>query len=472
MRKHRTNSLIAWVILLNLSLAATAAVSLRNRSSVANLPSFYAHVRSPHDICNSANGTGISHAGYIGLEGDDEAAPKRSFFWYFEAQEDSENAPVILTIGGGPGTTGMVNTLATQSHCMVTANGTIPNPNAWTERFNLLALDHPIGVGFSYGTMVNNSRSAAIDVYDFLQKFYFLYPKLAKNRFIINAGSYGGTYAPHIATVIHEQNKALALGKGRRGSVHINLDSLMITNPMSDALSHFRWTLYQSCHNTDLYNSTTCMELYTLLPACLERIQFAYQNSTVENRVAAFTLCSKLRDGDKHGTMMEDVSKKCDGSVEGCFPYFGWLSEFMNSEKTKRELGVPADVEFQAISDAVWNEFANMGDHIQQPYLLYGPLLRDGIRILHYIGAKDANCAPQGIFSFLKLLPSPYQDRFLNAPDVPWPSAGEATVRVVGEGAGDMTYILIDDAGHFVTHDQPALSKKIIEHWIDNRSYA
>lgn len=38
----------------------------------------------------------------------------------------------------------------------------------------------PIGVGYSYGTQVNNSRDAAFDVYDFLQKFYKLYPHLAK----------------------------------------------------------------------------------------------------------------------------------------------------------------------------------------------------------------------------------------------------------------------------------------------------
>lgn len=38
----------------------------------------------------------------------------------------------------------------------------------------------PIGVGLSYGTMVNNSVDAAHDVYDFLQKFYRAYPHLAK----------------------------------------------------------------------------------------------------------------------------------------------------------------------------------------------------------------------------------------------------------------------------------------------------
>jgi hypothetical protein len=85
------------------------------------------------------------------------------------------------------------------------------------------------------------------------------------------------------------------------------------------------------------------------------------------------------------------------------------------------------------------------------------------------VGAQDANCAWPGVISFvrgfagcipvplthaiynqLKLLQSPFQDEFLRAPDVPWPTAEDATVRVVGEGAGNMTYILIAEAGHFV----------------------
>lgn len=50
---------------------------------------------------------------------------------------------------------------------------------------------------------------------------------------MITSGSYGGTYVPHIATVIHEQNQALASGKGQPGAVHINLESLIISNPFS-----------------------------------------------------------------------------------------------------------------------------------------------------------------------------------------------------------------------------------------------
>lgn len=46
------------------------------------------------------------------------------------------------------------------------------------------------------------------------------------------------TYIPHIATVIHEENLALASGKGNPGAIHIKLESMMVSNPYS--VRHFR----------------------------------------------------------------------------------------------------------------------------------------------------------------------------------------------------------------------------------------
>jgi hypothetical protein len=40
-------------------------------------------------------------------------------------------------------------------------------------------------------------------------------------------------YIPHIATVINEQNTALAAGKGLPGAIHLNLESMMVSNPIS-----------------------------------------------------------------------------------------------------------------------------------------------------------------------------------------------------------------------------------------------
>ncbi|KAF7348179.1 SET domain-containing protein [Mycena sanguinolenta] len=386
---------------------------------------FYVNITRPTNICPSPQGPSISHSGYIGLNGDSETEPKRSFFWYFEAEHGAKSAPVILTIGGGPGASGMINTLAAQGPCLAVENGTVPNPNRWTEHFNLLALDHPVGTGASYGTRVNNSRSAAIDVYDFLQKFFRVFPDLAQNQFILSGNSYGGIYVPHIATVIHEQNIALAKGKGQLGAIHINLESMMVSNPASDATSHYTWLLQTRCYNVEMYNASTCDEMFKILPTCLESIQFAQQTSgwSVERHVAAQNICHKLEEGDTHGTLIADVRKKCHSKhFVDCLPVFGWINNFFRQPDNKITLGIPEHVDFRTLADDVAEEFDKYGDIIQPAYLMYGPLLKAGIRLLHYVGANDAICASPGVISFLRLLQSPFQDEFLRAPDIPWPT--------------------------------------------------
>ncbi|EJU03037.1 alpha/beta-hydrolase [Dacryopinax primogenitus] len=435
---------------------------------------FYSAVRTTK-ICTNEDRSALGYAGYIALDDDKPDNQRRSFFWLFEAQNDAQNAPVILTIGGGPGTTGLANPLFGQSHCLVAPNGTTKaNPVPWSEHYNLLALDHPIGVGFSYGAGVNNSRSAAYDVYDFLQKFFRLYPNLRPNKFVVSSGSYGGIYVPHIAHVIHEENKKVAAGRGQPGAKHINLDSLMISNPLSDFEMHYRWLLQQRCYYTSIYNATQCAEFYEQLPGCLDAISYALSNSTAANRNQAEVTCAPINSGDTHGWDLQDVRLYCGGNTDDigrCYPEFPWLEEFLNSTKTREELGIPKHVSYQALSETVFREFWAEGDLVQRAQLLYIPLLEDGIRVLHYVGYRDANCAWPGIIAFLKLLKSPFQERFLNTPDVPWPTEDVATVRAVGPGAGNFTYILVKEAGHLVEKNQPALVKSIVEHWIENKAF-
>ncbi|EKM54920.1 uncharacterized protein PHACADRAFT_197351 [Phanerochaete carnosa HHB-10118-sp] len=435
-----------------------------NISYAHELEPFFHLVKTHDDLCIG----GTSHSGYIGLEEDSEDKPKRSFFWYFEAQNNHEDAPVILTIGGGPGSSGMANPLFGQSHCKVTENKTtVANPNAWSENYNLVALDHPIGVGFSYGTQVNNSRAAAYDAYDFLIKFFHLFPKLANNKLVLAGGSYGGTYIPHIATVIREQNAALAAGGGVPGATHLNLEAMMVSNPMSDLLTHKRWALQQRCYYTDFYNTSTCNAAFERLPFCLESIQMAYMNDTVENRALAMAVCEDVYPDRVPGRSLENVNLRCDGTLENCTPETTWASDFMNLPATKATLGVPEHLNFSFVSRQVHKEFVAEGDMVQQAYLLYEDLLRAGYRLLHYIGKLDANCAWPGVLSMLRLVRSQYQSAFLAAPDLPWTSE-DATVRAIGPGAGNFTYVLMGSAGHFVTDDQPVLVKKILYHWVEN----
>ncbi|KAJ7092314.1 alpha/beta-hydrolase [Mycena belliarum] len=434
---------------------------------------FYYTVTKPLRLC--ANSSTVSHSGYIGLKGDTEVDPKRSYFWYFEAEETPAYAPIILTIGGGPGTSGLNNAMMGQSACLVKEEGLVANPNRWTEKHNLIVLDHPIGVGYSYGTHINNSRAAAYDVYDFLQKFFVLFPQLSGNKFVISGGSYGGVYVPNIATVIHEQNQLLSRGKGRRGAVPIALDALILSNPFTNPEAHFRWLLQYRCMDHHVYNATDCMRLYAELPACLDSVAMALQHPSVANRVAAAKLCyERMNAPDTHGTVHEDIRRKCTPASDtpgACRPQVGWMNTVFNDAHVKRQLGVPASIKFTGLNKEVNAEFLAAGDLIQAHHLMYPPLLAAGIRLLHYIGMQDSNCPWPGIFSFLKLLETPFQDEFIAVEDRPWPTTDVGTVRAAGPGAGNMTMILLAEAGHFTVGDQPALAKRIVETWIANRAW-
>ena len=68
--------------------------------------------------------------------------------------------------------------------------------------------------------------------------------------------------------------------------------------------------------------------MYALQPLCMERIQFAYERPTVENRVQALKSCFAMLGGDTHGKVMENVDKRVRGFfrelnarfADVCFP--------------------------------------------------------------------------------------------------------------------------------------------------------
>jgi cathepsin A (carboxypeptidase C) len=109
-------------------------------------------------------------------------------------------------------------------------------PHSWTNRANIIFLDQPVGVGYSYssdGSTVNTSPAAGLDVYAFLELFVNRFPKYARLPFHIAAESYGGTYAPNIASVIYKKNKELAAAPNPK-LARINLASVILANGITD----------------------------------------------------------------------------------------------------------------------------------------------------------------------------------------------------------------------------------------------
>jgi cathepsin A (carboxypeptidase C) len=113
---------------------------------------------------------------------------------------------------------------------------TVSNPHSWTNSANIIFLDQPVDVGFSYadpGAAVKNCADAAKDVYSFLQLFFEQFPEYAKLPFHVAGESFAGIYGPNVASVIWRANQALALSP-KQGSTRINLASVILANGITD----------------------------------------------------------------------------------------------------------------------------------------------------------------------------------------------------------------------------------------------
>lgn len=81
-----TRSRLAYVLPLLFFVAVLHRVSPYRREEGFRIPatspeSYYTKISEPRDVC-PGQGNATSYSGYIGLKGDTEEKPKRSFFWY------------------------------------------------------------------------------------------------------------------------------------------------------------------------------------------------------------------------------------------------------------------------------------------------------------------------------------------------------------------------------------------------------
>jgi carboxypeptidase D len=106
----------------------------------------------------------------------------------------------------------------------------VNNTFSFNNYANMLYIDQPIGVGFSYGSNpVNSTATAAPYVWNLIQAFYSSFPEYKSRDFGIFSESYGGHYAPEFAQYIQTQNKAKA-------GENINIVALGINNGWMDSL--------------------------------------------------------------------------------------------------------------------------------------------------------------------------------------------------------------------------------------------
>ncbi|GLJ47202.1 hypothetical protein SUGI_0996400 [Cryptomeria japonica] len=174
------------------------------------------------------------YAGYVTVSQKDGRA---LFYWLTEASaESSSNLPLVLWLNGGPGCSSVAYGASEEIgpfRIKKDSSGLYLNEFSWNSVANLLFLESPAGVGFSYTNTTSNlyntgDKSTAQDAFTFLVHWFDRFPQYKHREFYICGESYAGHYVPQLAKKIYEFNRKL------KSSPFINLKGFMVGNAVID----------------------------------------------------------------------------------------------------------------------------------------------------------------------------------------------------------------------------------------------
>ncbi|EEE69861.1 hypothetical protein OsJ_29661 [Oryza sativa Japonica Group] len=179
---------------------------------------------------------GVNFAQFAGYVTVDRKNGRELFYYFVESPYDASTKPLILWLNGGPGCSSLgFGAMKELGPFRVNPDGKTlsRNKHAWNNVANVIFLESPAGVGFSYS--MNSSdysdvgdQITAEDTYVFLLNWFNRFPEYKGRDFYIAGESYGGHYVPQIATIVTFIHHLFD------GHSPFNLRGILVGNPLLD----------------------------------------------------------------------------------------------------------------------------------------------------------------------------------------------------------------------------------------------
>lgn len=170
------------------------------------------------------------YSGYVTV---DEAVGTALFYYFVEAERNASSLPLALWLNGGPGCSSIGGGAFTELGPFYPSGGgrrgLRKNPHSWNKVANLLFLDSPAGVGWSYSNGTSaysyNDGRVANETLTFLLKWYEKFPEYKSRDLFLTGESYAGHYIPQLAENMLRHNT-------NPGAYKFNLRAITIGNPL------------------------------------------------------------------------------------------------------------------------------------------------------------------------------------------------------------------------------------------------
>jgi len=407
------------------------------------------------------------YAGYITV---DEDSGRNLFYWFVESQRDPASDKVVLWLNGGPGCSSIGGMMTENGPFRPVPGGNlIPDPYSWNTVANVIYLESPAGVGFSYSEnysdyTVGDERTAN-DAYIFLVQFFQMYPQFLSNPFWVTGESYGGHYVPELVMRILQGNEDSS-------NPYINIEGFMAGNPWTfmpydNVGAVFDWWSHSLISDETYYGIVNSCNFTDIGPLYQQKRGYQLNQddcdgylNTATDEMGNINIYDIYVDVclSKQGRVVEAMARS--GSrfhakmiKENIIPPYlpcedDYTAEYMNLDSVKAAIHAESDIEWTDCSNIVNYNYSDVEKSVIPLYQYF--MSKTDLSILVYSGDVDAIVPTTGTKLWIATLNNP-----ISNPWTPWNDIDGQVGGYVVE-YDRMTFATVRNAGHMVPQTQPS----------------
>ncbi|XP_071381273.1 lysosomal protective protein isoform X1 [Centroberyx affinis] len=404
-------------------------------------------------------------------------------YWFVTSQRDPLTDPVVLWLNGGPGCSSLDGFLSENGPFHVNDDGATlyENKFSWNKIANVLYLEAPAGVGYSYSDdkqYKTNDDQVADDNYLALQSFFDKFPNFTRNEFFIFGESYGGIYAPTLSLRVASGTaninfKGFAVGNGI-SSFALNDQSLIYFGYYHGLFGEDLWRdLNINCcdkEGCNFYNSSsdTCK--------IMVNVAFGIVYEAGLNEYALYLDCEggvKSHKGYERSMshLFKSYKKPWESKTAGPSVSLGEVPPCINSTAqinwlnrgdVRKALHIPDILPpWDICSEDVGEHYTILYPTVKDVYL---KLLSVGLRALVYNGDTDMACNFLGDQWFVEDLGLKPTTKYMS-----W--IYDDQIAGFYQQFGNVTFLTIKGAGHMVPQWAPGPAFHMFQSFITNGPY-
>ncbi|XP_047149679.1 serine carboxypeptidase-like 45 isoform X5 [Vigna umbellata] len=342
-------------------------------------------------------------SGYVTV---DDLKHKALFYYFVESETHPSSKPLVLWLNGGPGCSSLgVGAFSENGPFRPNGEVLIKNEYSWNRETNILYLETPVGVGFSYakgGSSYEtlNDETTARDNLVFLQRWFNKFPQFRHRDLFLAGESYAGHYVPQLAKLMIEINEKEKL---------FNLKGIALGNPVLEyatdlnSRAEFFWSHGLISDSTYKLFTTGCnysryvSEYYrdSISPLCSKVLrQVARETSKFVDKydvtldVCISSVLSQSKAICPQGQNLMPLAKqKTNESIDVCVD--DKVTNYLNRKDVQEALHA------KLVGVRKWDVCSNILNYdmlnLEKPTLpVVGSLIKSGVRVLIYSGDQDS----------------------------------------------------------------------------------